>query len=238
MKAVRWWLVVAVLWLAMAPAIAAQDEELELRLSRDFGFAAGTQMEGRFSFRVSGPDTLERVEFIIDDAVIAEDTEAPWRYQFDTGSYDLGTHTMRAVGYTSDGQVLSSQAVVRQFVPARNPLIIVGVVLGIAVIGLLAATLISRRSGGYGPLGAAVCPNCGRPYGIHLWSLNLAGRRFDRCPHCGKWRLIRRATAAEVAAAEAVILGVKPSDGTGEKSLSDEEALRRRLDDSRFDDSL
>jgi hypothetical protein len=58
----------------------AQDEPaLELRLSRDNGYGFGNEMQGKFSYRVNGPDNLVRVEYLMDGEVIAESTSEPFR---------------------------------------------------------------------------------------------------------------------------------------------------------------
>jgi len=86
----------------------------------------------------------------------------------------------------------------------------------------------------YGLSGGTICPNCGRPYSRHIWAPNVVIGKFDRCPHCGKWRVVQRLSTATLRAAEqAELEGSEPS--LPETPLSEEEKLRRLLDDSRFE---
>lgn len=41
-----------------------------------------------------------------------------------------------------------------------------------------------------GLLGGTVCPSCQHPYALHWWGINLLTKRYDRCPHCGKWHAV------------------------------------------------
>lgn len=235
-------LIWSLLFLLAAP-LQAQETSLTLRLSRDFGFGAGNRVEGTFSYRVEGPDTLQRVVFLLDGAEIGEDTEPPFRLQFETGSYALGLHTMSAVGYTADGTELRSNQITREFVsPQETGNFLVWVVVPILVLsfgGLLLTSWLSnrgRRNAGKapvsGPLGGTICPNCGRPYAIHIWAINLVGGRFDRCPHCGKWKFVRRMPQNVLEAAADALDEAQQTPPPPRDAADD---LQRRLDDSRFD---
>lgn len=223
----------------LAVAVAnAQDEEeaLTLNLSRDFGYGAGLQMQGRFSYRVEAPPDVIRVEFLLDGDVLGVDEERPFRFAFSTGNHETSWHTLSAVGYTVDGRTLASNELRRQFVPARNSALYVGVILAIVAVVVIVRYLFTRgeTEGGYGLMGGAICPNCGRPFPLHIWSINLMAGRLDRCPHCGKWGFQRRAGASALAKAERAWdeeEGVQV-DAPGQ---SEEERLRRRLDDSRYE---
>ncbi len=74
------------------PVLAQSDSELQFSMSRDFGYAStnGKDIQGTFSMKVSGPEDLVKVIFFIDNAAIGEDTEAPFRFQFNTDNYPLG----------------------------------------------------------------------------------------------------------------------------------------------------
>jgi len=96
---------------AYQPVLAQETNELNLRLSRDWGYSSGSgKIQGLFTLTASSPENLERVVFYIDDQIIGEATESPFRYQFDTDNYPLGVHTIMATGVTSDGrEVISNQ---------------------------------------------------------------------------------------------------------------------------------
>jgi len=79
-----------------------EQEELTLSMSRDFGYSSGTgDIQGTFSMKASGPDTLVRVEFFIDDTLIAEDNEAPYKVQFVTDNYPLRSTCYKYKGVTN-----------------------------------------------------------------------------------------------------------------------------------------
>lgn len=83
----------------------------------------------------------------------------------------------------------------------------------------------------YGLGGGAVCPGCGRPFAISVWSLKLGlGQRFTRCPHCRRWSLVRLSSPAELAAAEAAFAPAQPAA----PAKSEAEKTADLIDDSRF----
>ncbi|MBE2202100.1 MAG: Ig-like domain-containing protein [Anaerolinea sp.] len=234
------------LWLAM-PLHAQNDATLKLSLRRDFGYGNGANIQGTFSFRIDGPDNLQRVVFFIDDTAIGSDTEAPFRLQFKTDNYALGVHTLSAVGYTHDGQEINSNRITRNFVSASeagNFLIWIIVPLLILSLGgrMVVAWLANRgrREADKpilsGPLGGTICARCKRPFAIHLWSLRLVTFRIDRCPHCGKWQHVQRMPdellqTAVAAATEAAAKAAQPHTADPDETAKQ----RRQLDDSRFE---
>jgi hypothetical protein len=235
--------------LIIVSTVWAQDENsLQLSLSRDFGFGLGSNIQGTFSYRVTGPDNLMRVEFLLDGEIIAEDTTEPFRYQFRTESYPLGDHSLSAKGYTDDGREIQSNVLRRQFVSGGDTnrvvwwLIIPILVLTLG--GRLITSRIANRGQNsepasfHGPFGGTLCPKCGRPFALHLWGLNLVLGKFDRCPHCGKWSIVRRvhpdilrSTAEAFAVSEDETIG---TDGTNSSRV--EADFHRKLEDSRFND--
>lgn len=239
---------------APRPGQAQEDTpQLTVRLGRDFGYSSGGgDIQGTFSFRASGPDNLESVTFYIDDEAIGTVTQPPFRLQFNTDNYGLGLHTLRATGVTSDGQILESTPFVRNFVTAGEGWqaagrIVVPLLGGMVLIMAVAwgiTMLASRRRGTlplgaprqYGAYGGAICPKCQRPYSMHMLAMNLLTKRYDYCPHCGKWSLVKRATPEELAAAEKAELALASPDAQVPE-LSPEEKLRRQLEDSRFEDT-
>lgn len=235
--------VLSLIVLFVFPAFAfAQDEpELELRISRDNGYGLGNQMQGNFSYRVSGPEDLVRVEYLMDGEVIGESTSEPFRFNFVTDNFELGLHEMSAVGYTADGEVLESNVYRGDFVSPEITSRFTYIVLGLVVVVIAARLLFFRqgssgKSKGYGALGAAVCSNCKRPFSRHWWALNLVTTRFDRCPHCGKWQGTRPATAEELAEAEAYETSLGGESTRLDSRENEQEKLRKMLDDSRFED--
>lgn len=232
------------------PAQAQDEPTLSLRLSRDFGYSSGTgRVQGAFSMIASGPENLEQVQFKIDEQVIGEVSQPPFRLRFSTGDYPMGVHTLVATGVTSDGSILESDPVRVEFVSAdegwqtagKIVIPIVGIVVGITLATFLLPLLFrrgkraqlpagARRS--YGMLGGGICPKCNRPFALHVFGLNLVVGKLDRCPYCGQWSLMRRASLQELHAAEAAELEAMPGDPDLTGSL--EEDYRRQVDDSRY----
>jgi hypothetical protein len=115
-------------------------------------------------------------------------------------------------------------------------------VIVIAVISVLSAllpSLLGRNKdrfipGQYGPAGGAVCPACQLPYSRLVMSPNLVVGKLSRCPHCGKWAIARRATPAELNAAEA---RYRQDQDEGQAHPADRpDELRRQLEESRFEE--
>ncbi|MCP4421215.1 MAG: hypothetical protein GY805_31775 [Chloroflexi bacterium] len=245
-----WLLLTFLLLLMVGTAVAQSDNELSLRLSKDFGADFGSNIQGTFSYRVSGPDNLASVTFYMDDQIIGEDDEEPFRLQFKTGDYALGVHTFSATGLTKDGQALTSNTLSRNFISdsdsTRSLLIIVVPILLLVFGGSLASWWISkwqRKTDGQtdlnvnGVWGGTICPKCSKPFAMHVWGLNIGLGKYDRCPHCGKWSVVRRAHPdvlnAAVEAIQQAEANNAPSSATN--AAEDEASRRKRLDDSRFD---
>ena len=241
--------------LTLVPLAFAQtdQEELSLRLSRDFGYSSGTgKIQGAFSMTATSPGNLLRVIFYIDGETIGEVTQAPFRLRFSTGDYPLGIHTLYALGYTDDGRELRSNEIRAQFVAAEEgwqaglkiAIPLLAIVFGAMILSFVVPMVFNRGKASqlplgaprnYGNIGGAICPKCKRPFGMHFYGLNLVAGKLDRCPYCGKWSLVRRASPGQLAAAESAELA-QAGEGSLAPSMSEEEHLKRELADSRFDD--
>jgi hypothetical protein len=236
-------ILISMLWLVPF-RVSAQDEELSLRLTRDFGYGAGSQIQGRFSLRVSGPDDLIKVDFIIDEEVVHTAIEPPFRYQFHTDDYPPGIHSMTAVGYQADGTPVYGTEFVRQFLSAEEArsstmklIIPILAIVGVATLaGAVLPVLMGRgkdfKPGNYGAAGGAVCPRCTFPYSRNVMAPNLVVGKLQRCPHCGKWAVVARASQDNLQAAET--RWAREGTSTVE-APSEEEKKRQMLDDSRFE---
>ena len=236
-------------------AFAQSTQELQLGMSRDFGYGGfGNDIQGLFTLKIKNPPAnVTSVDFYIDSTLMGTDTAAPFNLQFNTDSYPLGEHTLSAVGYTSDGTELNSNKIVSQFVPAgagmqsitKFILPLLGVIVLIALISVFVPILLSRgklasTSPGtprkYGVGGGAICPKCGRPFPLRLWWINLGVNKIDRCPYCGKWSFVRPRPISELRDAEA-------AEVTNDRSVTaiagetEADKLKRELDDSRYHDT-
>lgn len=238
-------LVLVAMSISMSHAQEA-GEDLYLDLRKDFGFSIGGRIQGRFTLTARGPEGLSQVAFVIDGETMGVDAEAPFQATFSTSDYELGLHRLVAVGTTFEGRELRSEELRLEFVSPEQgwrsaagivvPLLLLLIVLGF--LGLVVPALFGRRSkfqiGEYGAAGGAVCPRCGFPYRRNVLSPNLIFGKLERCLHCGKWAIVRRATSKELADAEARWLAesqrgvMKPED--------DESRFRRMIEDTRFED--
>jgi hypothetical protein len=231
--------------LAVTVALA-QSEGLTLKMSRDWGYGGfNGDIQGLFSMHVTGPDTLIKVDFYIDETKIGEDTEAPFALQFTTDTYDLGVHTMSAVGFTSDGQELTSNSITAKFVPEQEVGKFLIPVFGVVLVAILGSTLIpflvtrnkkpvqlplgEERS--YGAGGGGICPKCKRPFALPLFSMNMGLSKYARCPYCGKWSAVRIQSIANLREAEKAELTWAHAEV---QQVSEEDKLRKELDDSKY----
>ncbi len=234
--------------LVIISAASAQGEELTLGLSKDFGSGGfNSDIQGTFTVKASGPANLERVQFFLDDTLLGEDTEAPFAIQFITDNYTTGAHVFTAVGFTTDGKQIGSKTISAVFVVERRSISywslkmvvpILAVVFGVMAISAV-TTMINVRKGKKLPASAArsysfgggICPKCKRPFGFQLLGIHMFGRKLTPCPHCGKWSVVKRATMSELHAAELAELDTEKAQI---HEASDEEKLRKELDDSKY----
>ncbi len=220
---------------------------LVLRLSRDFGAGFGTDIEGTFSLRVDDPSAeVVRVEFLLDDRVVAEVGEPPFRWQFSTNDFASGTHRMQAVGYTAVNDPIPSNTITRNFLSgseSRNRTLWIVIPLILLVVGgrFLANKIANRgrkiekgQVNVHGAFGGTICPKCGKPFARHWWGFNIVVGKYDRCPHCGKWSIVR-ALPPEVLDSVVEALDTAESEPSSSPA-NDEEQRRNQLDDSRFTD--
>ena len=223
------------------------DDRLNVRLRRDFGYRAGGRIQGRFTISVDGPQDLERVKYLLDGDYFAEVSESPFKFSFSTSDYTLGAHTLSAVGTTASGLDVFAEGIRLEFISAEEgwqqaaniaiPLI-VGIVV-LTVLGTLLLTLMGRRSGSfklgnYGPAGGAVCRRCGFPYPRHFLSPNLLVGKLARCPHCGKWAIIPRASRAALEEAEARYRADAEIGLLEQEPEGSEAQVQRKLDETRY----
>ncbi|MDH5505684.1 MAG: Ig-like domain-containing protein [Anaerolineae bacterium] len=226
----------------------AQDESatLTLRITRVIGIGGiGDNIQGTFSMRVSGPQDLTSVEFYIDEQMIGVDEQVPFALQFSTTGFTPGKHNLHAVGNTNDGRVLSSNVITRDFLDPDSivsevflPIIgILTLILALSTAGQMLRAKFgkSRPVGDYGSLGGVVCPRCQLPYARTFLALRLGIGTLERCPHCRKWAIVRRASPSALEAAEARLVQDAQA-GALNTDESEGDRRRRMVEDSRFED--
>jgi hypothetical protein len=230
-----------------------QEQQLQIRLRRNWGYSSGTgRIQGTFTIRASGPANLTQVVFYLDGLNLGEVNEAPFELRFVTDDYPQGVHQIHATGFTADDLELQSNIIQTEFVTAAEGwqaasrlivpiVVIIGIAAGLAIMVPLIFSrgkkeqLAPGAPRHYGHYGGAICPKCSRPYSMHIYGLNLATHRYDRCPFCGKWSLVRRASRDELEAAEAAEISAA-REGKFIPERSEEDALRQEIEDSRFED--
>jgi hypothetical protein len=106
----------------------------------------------------------------------------------------------------------------------------------LTVFGTLAPVLLGRKKafklGEYSLMGGAVCPRCQFPYSRNLLAPSLLVGKLQRCPHCGKWAVVPRASQAALNAAEARF---QAKDAGHIESSVEEDDYKKLLDESRFE---
>lgn len=238
-------------FLIVVPAFAQSSSELTISLHRDFGYSGFNDIQGTFTLKASSPSNLSRVIFLIDNQVIEEVDQQPFQVRFNTSSYALGQHTLSAIGYTSEGVELSSNLLRPNFISAEQgwqagmkiALPILGIGLAIAALAMVGPWLLGRRKptrslqdfpADYGVMGGAVCPKCRRPFARHWWGINMLFGKLERCPYCGKWSIVRRATPDQLQQAEDLVRQATANSQL--PTLNEGQRLEHDLDDSRFRD--
>lgn len=228
--------------------VHAQENELILKMSRDWGYGGlNGDIQGLFSMKVSGPGDLVKVEFYIDGILIGEDMEAPFSLQFNTDTYSPGNHELYARGYTAGGQVYQSNLITANFVTESDgnkaSLSIVLPILAIAFVAILLSFVVPLLLGRgksqnlelgaerkY-PFGGVICSNCHRPFPLSIFSPHLGFHKIARCPMCGKLGLLRVQPIGKLREAEQEELKWGEAKVIAESA---EEKLRKELDDSKY----
>ena len=201
-------LLIVLLGLSFSSVFAQDSSQFGLRLRRDWGYGAGADIQGRMTISLSGETgTLSKAVFYMDDAIMAEVSEAPFSFSFSTDDYPSGMRKMSAIVFTSDGASQDVAPITYNFLSkeAANSATtkILVLVIGLILVSLAVSVFISSRNKGSetangGMNGLAVCQQCGKTFPRSILGLNVVVGKFERCPHCGKWQLTRRASPAEI----------------------------------------
>jgi hypothetical protein len=234
------------LTLVALPALA--QSQLTLTLTRDFGYGGGNDIQGTFSMHVKGPEDLQKVTFYIDEQAIGEDATAPFALRFVTDNYPLTEHRLKAVGVLPNGEQVTSNIIIVNFVSAEEGwqagLKIAGPLLALTLIALLVSfvptmlpnnklkNLAPGTERSYGLVGGTICKRCARPYPRSVMSPNLVTGKLTRCPFCGKVQISRAYPIEMLRAAEAA--EIKDAAAGQVQDISEEDKLRREIDESRY----
>jgi hypothetical protein len=80
-------------------------------------------VSGTITVRAEAADDkgIDKVDFYIDDSLVESDTDAPYRFSWDTTTYSNGPHTIKAVAYDTANQTATHQVTVTVQQAADNP---------------------------------------------------------------------------------------------------------------------
>jgi len=243
----RFFYLMTLLILMLPASVKAQESQpdLNLYLIRNFGYGGIGEIQGNFTLKIRDPQAeLDKIEFYLDEELIATVLQEPYEYKFHTSSYPEGKHIFYAVGTLDDGTLLKSNRITKVFLSSGQAWsetegLIVPVLLfaaGLTVLGLVIPVLLSRKKdfvlGKYGPAGGAVCPRCDLPFSRFFLSPNLLVGKLVRCPHCGKISIRARASQGQLQEAEKKYKNEEPS----KVKEMDEQGYQKLLDESRYED--
>lgn len=247
-------LVVTLLVLICSPVWAQTPETplYRLNLNRDFGYGNGADIKGLFSLRIVGPEDFSSVTYYLDGEPMATVSEKPFTFQFNTSQYPLGTHDLTAVVTNTSGKTFTTPARHMNFVSAEQEaagmkniigpflILLVGIMVVVALVQ--SAVMRKRNPEGvppgterqYGFTGGSICKHCGRPTPRHIWGINIAIGKWDRCENCGKWSVMRAVPYDILRAAEIAEKASASKEPTFNEK-SDEEKLRDLIDKSKYE---
>ena len=231
------------------PVYAQEGEPtLAVSLRKDFGYALGSHIQGTFSVHVGEEEDITQIALWIDEEQITVDDEAPYSIRFTTSDFTPGVHNITVIGLMTDGDEISSQPIEVEFLTTEQArgqafellIPVLAIVLVVMVLGALVPALIGRRKltfkpGAYGPAGGAICTRCNLPFSRNYFSPNLLVGKLERCPHCGKWSIAKRASTSNLEAAEARFAASMAKGGIQKEDEGT--LLRRMIDDSRYENS-
>lgn len=248
-------LALILLGLIVVPA-QAQSGDLTLYVKKTMGYNNGSEIRGSFSLRVEGPQAIQSVTYQIDGQPMQTVTAAPFELKIATTDYTEGWHDLSASAILADGSTVQSAPKRYHFVSAavesvgmRNILFpVLGLVGGVMVLMVLFQVVQAKgkpqvapapgTERNYGFLGGAICPKCKRPTPVHWAGINLSfGRKYDRCENCGKWSVLKIVGLKELRAAEAAEIRLAQA-APQVSEASQEENLRKELDDSKYTDTM
>lgn len=243
----RFFYLMTLLILLLPASVNAQESQpdLNLYLIRNFGYGGIGEIQGNFTLKIRDPlAELDKVEFYLDEELIATILQEPYEHKFHTSSYPEGEHNLIAVGTLVDGTPLKSNRITKVFLSSGQAWsetegLIVPILLfvaGLTVLGLVIPMLLSRKKdfvlGKYGLAGGAICPRCELPFSRFFLSPNLLVGKLVRCPHCGKSSIRARASQNQLQEAEKKYKNEEPS----RVKEMDDQGYQKLLDESRFED--
>ena len=241
----------AIFFLLSFGIVYAQEEEIILKISRDFGYASGTgKIQGLFSMKATSFYKLAEVVFYIDSQPIGKDSIEPFKLQFNTDDFSQGMHSLYAIGIGLDGNEFITKEIRTEFISAQDSkkatLTLIIPILGLSLIAVIISavfpvlftkkkeTITPGAHRFYGAAGGTICTGCNRPFSRHLLAPNLVLGKLERCPHCGKWGIYRAYPIDILRKAEETELEADYSQKANIILANEEDRLRNEVDDTKY----
>jgi hypothetical protein len=198
-------------------ANVSAEPTITLSFNRDNGYSNGADINGLFTARATVSSDVVRVEFYL-NGTLQSNTTSPYSWSFDTTAYPLGTYTIRAVAYDTNGAQTVAERTVN-FVETPSwisylPFIIILLVVPIVILSVLS---LRKRNN------SSACPKCGNN-APQILPVNLGALHLKRCSNCGK--LYFRGKPYNPS---------ENDDSPPPKSPSDEDRLRKDIDNSKYE---
>lgn len=135
-------IILALIALAALPAIytASAAPTISLSLYKNNGYGMGQDIAGQWRINTETSSDVIHVEFYLDDQLQTTDNTAPFSWDFNTGNFTVGTHTLKAVAYNSaaESQTASLQ---RNFVEDNTTDVLILIIAVVIVVVLLAVVV-------------------------------------------------------------------------------------------------
>jgi ABC-type sugar transport system permease subunit len=109
---------------------------LNLNFYKNNGYGMGNDMNGEWTINTDVSSDVQYVEFYLDDQMQLNDTNAPFSWNFNTGSYSEGEHTIKVVAYDALGETATAD---RQANFVGFPLTFVVTLIVVVVVTVIAS---------------------------------------------------------------------------------------------------
>lgn len=102
-------LLVLVLACAFTVVCVEAKPTLSISFYKDNGYGMGNDMNGEWTINTEVSSDVQYVGFYVDDELQLSDTSAPFSWNFNTGNYTEGTHTLRVIAYDAQGETATAE---------------------------------------------------------------------------------------------------------------------------------
>ncbi len=133
-------LISVVLALSTGAALAAPTVSLSWYKNNGYGW--GNDIGGEWTITADVSSDVTCVEFYVDDTLVQNATDAPFKWAFNTEDYSNGEHAISAIAYDNAGEMATTQ-VDRNFVEysASNILWLIVTIFVVSLVIVLAVAI-------------------------------------------------------------------------------------------------